>query len=82
MLRSAVYQKKIRSLDGVSYILLFFCHFSLGRVVVASPKIAVYTFPGPMRSYTVKETHIGSSQLLVRSFGTDTKKDRDPVTFI
>ena len=33
--------------------------FSLGRVVLPSPRIVIF-FPGPIRSYTVKENHIGS----------------------
>ncbi len=35
-----------------------------------------------MRSYTVKENHIGSARCLVRYFGADKKTDRDPVTYI
>ena len=34
---------------------------SLGRVVVPSHKIVIKTFPGPMRSYPVRENPIDSA---------------------
>ncbi len=39
-------------------LLILLPPISLGRVVVSSPK-GLKTYPGPMRCYPVKESHIG-----------------------
>ena len=72
--------KKRKSKKIIWWGVIFLRWFILGRVVVPTPNIDK-NLPRHMRSYTVKENHIGSVDPVVYT-ERHVHKHRHPVTFI